>query len=651
MGARKTAIVVLHGIGQQEQLRTLRDFSATLTEAEGVAPPEEYTRRELRGEAEPLTYLVTKSRSRDAKGRDEETVISEFYWADLSQLASGMFSSLRNLFILQSNLPDIALASFDPRLVDGAPRDAFLLRLMRTIITFAMWLIYVPIFALNAAYAAVVGLIGIRVNLAEAFPALAYVDAPTGEKTSFIQAPIDDGVYGVIALAALMFAAIAKALPFRHAKIVSYWSIGLLILLGVYIAAGEMVMVPEWPTHKAAADAIRTLFTYLWFAPIAILAAYLVSLPALWLAFRDRWRSITLSFFSLFVAMLFWLLFFVIVWLSIFNQIFDERTFAELLGPLQEALPTFSANLIALLTLSLLMLWTALVHHIRSNRARRSPAATRWRFPRLILPSVAVVISLIAGLAWFTATIECRSDESRLADAPRAYLSGDAFRTQLDGVCDGAQEMTNAILTNTVLFLVVVGFIGSYSTSGVDTATDIVNYFKSDRGHRKAWLFRSLPSVWRTPQPDDFEVRVKQRARLSRVIDDMIAQSGPFDRTVLVSHSLGAMVAIDFLKREAGSRAQHLGELTLVTMGSPYANIFNFYFPHLFPPVTKDLIPGLKRWVNIFRENDYVGTRLTPKDGDAVEEVPQPARGHLGYFSDLDVAKEISWRALERRDG
>ena len=676
MEGRKTAIVVMHGIGQQEQLKTLRDFSSSLATADGAPQPTEFSRRTVSAGDQTSAYFTTETDAKTQTERRERIAIGEFYWADLSELATGMFSSLRNFFILQSNLPDIALASFDPETVAGEPRDHFLLRLVRALITLMMWTIYVPIFALNAAYAVVISVIGLRMNLGAYFEAIAYRDAagnifktetilePDGSQTvretdlvTFVNLPIDDGVYGVLLIAAIFFFGLSKALAaFRHAVIISIWAIGFIFLLTLLLVLGRFGVIGEWPTHKAAADDIRLLFNYLWWVPIGILAIYLASLPIMWATLYKRWRAVTISFFALFVATMFWLLFYVFVWLSIFNQIFKDSAFEELLLPLNDALPTFSANLVALLSVVVLMIWSLFVHVIRSSKARHSPRATRWRFPRLIISSAAIFASVVSASAWLTVTFECRDDPYRIVNeqtgelGPRNYLTGDLLRAQLDPICDTTEQVTSSILENTVLMLVLLGFIGSYSTSGIDTATDIVNYFKADRGHRKAWLHQSLASVWRTPHPEGFEVRERQRARLRAVVDDLTAQAGPFDRTIFIAHSLGTMVAIDFLREESADQAGKLGEISLVTMGSPYTNVFNYYFPHLFPPVSGDFIPGLKRWVNIYRENDYVGTRLTPKSSDAVHEIEQPARGHLGYFADIDVAKEIAWHVLERQD-
>ena len=75
-------------------------------------------------------------------------------------------------------------------------------------------------------------------------------------------------------------------------------------------------------------------------------------------------------------------------------------------------------------------------------------------------------------------------------------------------------------------------------------------------------------------------------------------------------------------------------------MGSPYKNIFNFYFPHLFPALGREQLSSVSALTNIYRENDYVGTRLSDGDG-FVTERQKGRKGHFGYFEDPDVVREL----------
>ena len=121
---------------------------------------------------------------------------------------------------------------------------------------------------------------------------------------------------------------------------------------------------------------------------------------------------------------------------------------------------------------------------------------------------------------------------------------------------------------------------------------------------------------------------------------DLNETFGPFERTVMIGHSLGTMIAIDVLS-DTRAEDNPTGRVELVTLGSPYSAVFGHYFPHMFAPARAGMLASVTRWTNIYRENDYVGTNLT--DGDAgVVEIAQPPFGHLEYFTDDGVMREIA---------
>ncbi|MDA5557471.1 hypothetical protein [Shimia sp. MMG029] len=111
------------------------------------------------------------------------------------------------------------------------------------------------------------------------------------------------------------------------------------------------------------------------------------------------------------------------------------------------------------------------------------------------------------------------------------------------------------------------------------------------------------------------------------------------DKITVISHSQGTVVATRMLadprvqKRIAGK------PVTLVTMGSPVTHIYQTYFPELF---TVDPAALNARWFNIFRHDDFVGTKI---DGGLIAEdcnIPVSPGGHSGYFTDYEVWKALS---------
>jgi hypothetical protein len=133
--------------------------------------------------------------------------------------------------------------------------------------------------------------------------------------------------------------------------------------------------------------------------------------------------------------------------------------------------------------------------------------------------------------------------------------------------------------------------------------------------------------------------RHQARNRLAALLADVDHTFGPIGEVDVIAYSLGSMIAIDTLTSGMPVMASDK-RIRLFTLGSPYGNIFQHYFPHLFPDLSRERLGNVSEIINVFRVNDYVGTTIS-RGGDFVRDQRQPPRGHLGYFSDLDVLKEV----------
>ncbi len=136
---------------------------------------------------------------------------------------------------------------------------------------------------------------------------------------------------------------------------------------------------------------------------------------------------------------------------------------------------------------------------------------------------------------------------------------------------------------------------------------------------------------------------------------------------IVVSHSQGTMIAIEVLNDpEMAWLSNRFQSVSLVTMGSPFSNLYQHYFARFYPaldqPFWSPLRKRIDRWINIFRIDDPVGTELhfpTPHiqnleseraqaDGFCeITEVqptqnvysnhPVGCRGHVNYWNDCEV--------------
>jgi hypothetical protein len=172
----------------------------------------------------------------------------------------------------------------------------------------------------------------------------------------------------------------------------------------------------------------------------------------------------------------------------------------------------------------------------------------------------------------------------------------------------------------------------------LDMALDVDNYF------------REHP---RTSNP---------RARIvARYVSLLSHLSGKgYDKLVIVSHSQGTVITADLLRLwNSPGHLPHLHRaplppITLVTAGSPLAQLYRARFAHLYRWIDagnaqwRELAKhfGLARWINVYRSGDYVG-RAFWRAGEryAIELTPQPvsadraemclgAGAHTHYFDD-----------------
>ncbi len=186
----------------------------------------------------------------------------------------------------------------------------------------------------------------------------------------------------------------------------------------------------------------------------------------------------------------------------------------------------------------------------------------------------------------------------------------------------------------------IIAIILKYGGAVLDTLLDVDNYLRT--------------------VPKECTPRARIAERITSLLRYVAAyrdpQGRPYERLVIVAHSLGTLVSADLLRFIARSRANdhdpvlhadglHAGEDTpaipiyLMTMGSPLRPLLNRFFPHLYEWVTptpdnssrsnrlgrplpdqpKAIPPNalpepralcVKGWCNAYRSGDYVGRYL-----------------------------------------
>jgi hypothetical protein len=103
-----------------------------------------------------------------------------------------------------------------------------------------------------------------------------------------------------------------------------------------------------------------------------------------------------------------------------------------------------------------------------------------------------------------------------------------------------------------------------------------------------------------------------RRSLIDALAAELLALSDQDTDLILVTHSLGTVIAADTLREIVGLRSS---QVTFITAGSPLTRLFNRFFPARYPDVKCLLrqfeasVPNF-RWINVYRPFDPIGGSL-----------------------------------------
>lgn len=139
-----------------------------------------------------------------------------------------------------------------------------------------------------------------------------------------------------------------------------------------------------------------------------------------------------------------------------------------------------------------------------------------------------------------------------------------------------------------------------------------------------------------------FERRDQILGRIKRILAHYRDEYHHRPDLILVAHSQGTVDVIETLNDpELEWLRNSYGKITLVTMGSPVTNLYQYYFRHFYPPFSdrfwKPFHQNVDRWVNIFRVDDFVGLDID------FSQLPQNERRRSGLMVDSDGQLELHY--------
>lgn len=143
------------------------------------------------------------------------------------------------------------------------------------------------------------------------------------------------------------------------------------------------------------------------------------------------------------------------------------------------------------------------------------------------------------------------------------------------------------------------------------------------------WPVQSHPFAAQSYRPAATEAIAKSLAHL------------PSDRTVLVGHSQGSVLAAWHLAHDVPTNDDE-NYVALITCGSPLMSLYGQFFPaHFGDQFFSDVREHSRYWVNVWRTTDPIATTVSCADENPQSTDPMPgkdARCHSHYWTDEDQA-------------
>ena len=606
MATEKKAIVVVHGIGDQEQRKTreavINCCSSSASASKGTTQVARYP---LVGPGiQPFSYFAQET---EIAGRP--VVVAEMYWSDLSRIKTGFLAPLRNFFNLAVAAPDIVYASLGPRLLpDGTYRDYLSLRVMRSLAAIGAWTLFVFLGAFALTFSG-------------CFLPLFWICECSGqEQTRIVPSAELHWDFRLQSRAVLLFLAFRMSSQ-SYMRTLLRWGASMTIVVSFFIFLDFVKVIPP-RSIKEWSELMNQVGIALFVIPGSVLSLFLIVLPLLLLRFPGRWRGTLLALVTVPALVNFWIAFVLTSALILVTNVDTLDQSTEMFGMTSRTLWPMGWLVLFLLGIILLLVGTYAIYRIRSRRTRLT-GAKDGHFPRLIVPPLVLAFVVITTIFSVYANWSCMQ----------------CGRPPCEG-CRTPLWATQWVIANASLVLLLGGLVIQLFPEGFKLASDIVNYF-GDRERNTASFFNVVRSTFalRVAGPQSF--RGQARDRLRAIIEDVERTFGPVHEIDVVAHSLGSMIAIDALGVERNANEDGKARIRLITLGSPYRNVFNHYFPHQFPNLTRERLAGVAECVNIFRVDDFVGTTIYDARDGFVREISHNAKGHSDYFGDRDVLREF----------
>jgi hypothetical protein len=270
--------------------------------------------------------------------------------------------------------------------------------------------------------------------------------------------------------------------------------------------------------------------------------------------------------------------------------------------------------------------------HRRNIAARRStrPEAV----PRLIVSAALVttaVIAVLMHISVFTGDVlQSFPGLAHNAVTVPPWLNYSVIPTWLQ----------TAVVAAIPAYLFLMRVFHSISAPIVHIARELVDHQYRPRSTELHAIEKRIGRA--SANQPEYPRRALIEARLNTIMEKLVARE-PIDKLIFLTHSQGTVIAFDYLRsREPSPALSRVGEVHLVTLGSPLTHIYAYYFDEYERPVQKsDLRGNIQSWTNFWRIDDPIGNRVDVVAGNFIDNRPLGRGGHVDYWRDENVRRHI----------
>ncbi|MEM8485307.1 MAG: hypothetical protein AAF564_07140 [Bacteroidota bacterium] len=668
----RTLFLVVPGVGSEEKGATVKNFASSYAVVSGNPI--------LAGEDElvlPAGPVVDDAPVEDLQPRqnievfgvpilssedgNEESIFAELYWDDLSNVKQTLWGTIYGIFdiILSIRFLVPPLEKFG-----GAIWPARFSRVF-------FWLLRGPILALGL----VAFLVWVLIDLV--YIAREQIRKSGAGDAFFPESSLVDLIAAACAIAALsliVLMVLGKQPLFR-----GYTAKVIILLLIFY--AGVLMIQPAWGSinYTDSVALYGALFVapvrVSWFVANLVVLLILVVILPLSMLWREHLVSQVACSLIPLISLMFWVALMPLVLVGMYLATPESMQVAVQQQILTRSVPTAGWIYLCLFFVAFVagVVWAIRSYRVKKMLAAAQGAAYTKADPMRVVVSPYISVALYTAAVILTpmALLVLWNTEFKWPTYFQQFISSDLSATRIE---------MNAWLESTFLMRAVRNWTPAISGYVIVLGTFLIPLLNYNRDGIRRGLgilldvinyFRPLPAQDFSqvlPAYDDitFSVRAQILHRFKQVTRYFTAQTGApkADRLVLITHSQGTVLALDFLQNPAFNEAlSGFKKVQLVTMGSPFCHIYGYYFPGIhnqcvaFDP-EKEAGKPVTHWLNIYRTDDYIGTHVQIHSPIAApsfigwpKNVEVGPGAHTGYFRDTRVIPRIHAFVQEDRRG